>query len=365
MPVSATVRRDGHRTVLAAGLLVPGDVVLLEAGDRVSADLEAVRVSGLAVDESLLTGESVPRQVAVGDPLYAGTHVTNGLAETLVVRTGSGTRLGELTQLTRRTHHPPSPLSRQLHRVVVTVVATTAVSVGALFFVLAYLTGLGVTDGFLLALGVTVALVPEGLLPTVTLSLARAAQRMARQNALVKRLESVETLGSATFICTDKTGTLTLNQMSAAVVWTPVGTATVVGEGYAPDGEIHPDGTPVSDGQVRRAVERLAGSAVLSSIGRAVLQDGAWRPIGDPTEVALHVLACRAGTGRGRVGVGDAAGIGTARRRREQVPSPVLTRPAGVSRRSGTAASSRGPRAQRCDSARRTGPGGRSEPSLG
>ena len=288
MPRSATVRRDGHRLVVPAVDLVPGDVVLLEPGDRVSADLRVVRGAGLQVDESMLTGESVPRPAGAGAELYAGTHVTDGMAEAVVTTTGARTRLGGLTRLTRATHRPPSPLSRQLHRVV-TVIAATAVAVGVAFFGVAVTVGLGVADGFLLALGVTVALVPEGLLPTVTLSLARAAQRMARRNALVRRLESVETLGSCTFICTDKTGTLTRNEMSVVQVWTPAGAAAVSGEGYAPDGRVH------ADGAVARAVRELAASAVTAATGRAVRRDGRWRPLGDPTEVALHVLACRAG----------------------------------------------------------------------
>jgi len=301
VPRTATVRRDGHRQVVPAGDLVPGDVVLLAPGDRVSADLRATRVTGLRVDESLLTGESVPRPAGAGGRLYAGTHVTDGEAEGVVERTGSGTRLGTLTRLTRGTHRPRSPLSRQLHRVV-TVVAATAVGVGAVFFTLASVViGLPARDGFLLALGVTVALVPEGLLPTVTLSLARAAQRMAGRNALVKSLEAVETLGQTTFICTDKTGTLTRNEMSARVVWTPSGTATVTGEGYAPEGEIR------AGDRVRPAVAALARSAVTAATGRAVWRDGAWRPLGDPTEVALHVLACRAGVEAPRVEHGDPA----------------------------------------------------------
>src|SRR5690606_36844307 len=190
-PRSATVRRDGHRQIVPAVDLVPGDVVLLEPGDRVSADLRVTRSSGLRVDESLLTGESVPRPAGEGAAQYAGTHVTDGLAEAVVTTTGARTRLGGLTRLTRATHRPPSPTSRQLHQVV-TVIAATAVAVGVAFVGVGVAVGLGVADGFLLALGVTVALVPEGLLLTVTLSLARAAQWMARRNALVRRLESVE-----------------------------------------------------------------------------------------------------------------------------------------------------------------------------
>ncbi len=147
--------------------------------------------------------------------------------------------------------------------------------------------GMDLTAGFLLAVGVTVALVPEGLLPTVTLSLARAAHTMAARNALVRRLESVETLGSTTVICTDKTGTLTANQMSVVRVWTPSGTAIVHGSGYEPDGDV----TGPADGEVLE----LATAAVRCAEGRAVLRGGRWAPLGDPMEVALHVLALRTG----------------------------------------------------------------------
>ncbi len=139
----------------------------------------------------------------------------------------------------------------------------------------------------------TVALVPEGLLPTVTLSLARAARQMAHRNALVRRLDAVETLGSTTFICTDKTGTLTRNEMSVVAVWTPSGRATVRGEGYSPAGEIE------TAGHVLPAVRQLAATAVACSTGRLVQRDDRWAPQGDPMEVALHVLALRAGAGPG------------------------------------------------------------------
>jgi calcium-translocating P-type ATPase len=157
------------------------------------------------------------------------------------------------------------------------------------FFGLAVLLGMPPLDGFLLALGVTVALVPEGLLPTVTLSLARGARRMAGRQALVRNLEAVETLGSVTYICTDKTGTLTRNQMAVVRVWTPVGTAEVTGSGYEPVGAV------VGPPSVVEAVADLAYTAVRASTGRLVEREGAPQPNGDPMEVALHVLALRAG----------------------------------------------------------------------
>jgi calcium-translocating P-type ATPase len=288
MPATAVVRRDGRRRTVPAAELVPGDLVMLEAGDRISADMTTARLEGLAVDESLLTGESVPRRPRGGDPLHAGTFVVEGAGEAVVAATGARTRLAAIAALTRRTHRPPSPLAVRLNRVV-GIVAAVAVTVGVVFLGIALLLGMPLIDGFLFALGVTVALVPEGLLPTVTLSLARGAHTMAERKALVKRLEAVQTLGSVTFICTDKTGTLTRNEMAVAEVWTPAGTATVTGVGYDPAGAV------VASGPVRAAVAELAYAGVRASSGRLARRDGGWVASGDPMDVALHVLARRAG----------------------------------------------------------------------
>ncbi|NUT18892.1 MAG: cation-transporting P-type ATPase [Hamadaea sp.] len=292
LPVSVAVRRDGRRQPVPAIDLVPGDIVLLEAGDQVSADMRTYAGHGLSVDESTLTGESVPRRVNPADAesalMYAGTFIVEGAGEAEVVATGSQTRLAGIAALTRRTRRPPSPLALRLNTVV-RVIAAVAVVAGIVFFALAVLLGMAPMDGFLLALGVTVALVPEGLLPTVTLSLAWGARRMAERKALVKRLESVETLGSVTFICTDKTGTLTRNEMSAVEVWTPIGVARVAGVGYEPVGDIS------ADIPVMAAVRRLAYAAARASTGHLRRIDGRLVPAGDPTEVALYVLAARAG----------------------------------------------------------------------
>ncbi|HXV91673.1 MAG TPA: cation-transporting P-type ATPase, partial [Pseudonocardia sp.] len=288
LPMRATVLRDGRRQDVPAADLVRGDVVLLAAGDRVSADLTLLQVDGLALDESTLTGESVPVHPEPGDAAYAGTFVAQGEAHAVVAATGARTRLAGIAAMTRRTHRPPAPLAVRLGQVV-RLVALIAVGVGAAFFGIALLLGMGATSGFLLAVGVTVALVPEGLLPTVTLSLARAAHTMAGQHALVRRLESVETLGSTTVICTDKTGTLTANQMSVVRVWTPDGTATVHGTGYEPGGTVE------ATAGARGAVAEVAAAAARCATGRVVERDGSWVPFGDPMEVALHVLALRAG----------------------------------------------------------------------
>ncbi len=287
LPARVVVVRDGRRTTVDAAALVKGDVVVVEAGDRVSADALVVDAADLAVDESSLTGESVPVRRGPGAPLSAGSFVVTGEAVGTVTATGACTRLAAVADLTRAGHRPPSPLTRRLDRVV-TVVAILAVVVGVVFFGLALMLGTSPSSGFLFAIGVTVALVPEGLLPTVTLSLSRAAQLMAQRHALVRQLESVETLGATTFVCTDKTGTLTRNEMSAVRLWTPDGDVRVVGEGWSPVGRLTgPDA----------AVDRVAALALAASrcsSGRLVRVHGRWRPQGDPMEVALHVLALRA-----------------------------------------------------------------------
>jgi calcium-translocating P-type ATPase len=284
MPVRATVVRDGTARLVPAVDLVPGDVVLLEAGDRISADLRLEQCLGLAVDESLLTGESVARRPADHEPAYAGTFVLEGSAQGQVLATGARTRLAAIAALTGRTRRPRSPLADRLDRVV-SRIAMAAVAVGAVFFGLSVSLGLEPVEGFLLALGVTVALIPEGLLPTVTLSLARGARSMAMRRALVKHLEAVETLGSVTFVCTDKTGTLTRNEMAAVQVWTADGVVHVSGEGYEPTATVV--GAP-------RLLDAVAYAAARASTGRAAVKEGAWVASGDPMEAALHVLALRA-----------------------------------------------------------------------
>ncbi|HEU4491164.1 MAG TPA: cation-transporting P-type ATPase [Jiangellales bacterium] len=288
LPAAATVRRDGHRLVVPVESLVRDDVVLLEAGDRVSADLELVLVGGLAVDESMLTGESRPVRAKAGDRVHAGTFVVEGEAEAFVRAVGGATRLADIAAMTRATRHPRGPLALQLVRVV-RAVAVIAVSAGGSFFALSLVLGMPASQGFLFAVGVSVALVPEGLLPTVTLSLARAAQRMAHSHALVRRLDAVESIGATTFVCSDKTGTLTQNRMSVVEVWTPLGAAGVSGAGYEPVGQ----GT--GTGPVRDRVAALALAAARASSGRVRQVEGEWTAAGDPMEVALHVLALRCG----------------------------------------------------------------------
>ena len=289
LPRRATVIRDGHRLDIDAAELVVGDVVLLEAGDRISADMVLDDAHGVLVDTSMLTGESVPTHVETADRLFGGTFLVEGTATGTVDAIGGDTRLASIARLTTEARRPPTPLHREIKRVVRTL-ATIALGVGAVFFLLSLLLGQPASDGFLFAIGVTVALVPESLLPTVTLSLAVGAQRMAERQALVRRLESVETLGSTTFICSDKTGTLTRNEMQVVALWTPVGTLEVAGEGYEPIGEVRDEG-PDS----REAALLAARVVVACSTGYARERDGEWVTQGDPMEVALDVLARRMG----------------------------------------------------------------------
>ncbi|WP_280217167.1 cation-translocating P-type ATPase [Nocardia neocaledoniensis] len=288
LPVRATVRRGGRVVTVDSSELVVGDLLVLEAGDRICADATLL-AAHVAVDESMLTGEAESVERGAGAPVLAGTYVVAGHGEAEISAIGSATRLASLAAVTARATRPPSPLTRQLHRVV-RLVALIAVLVGVSAFGVFAALGQDLSESLLFAIGVTVALVPEGLLPTVTLSLARAGQRMARQNALVRRLEAVETLGATTFICTDKTGTLTRNEMQVVEVWTPRGPVTLDGAGYGPDATL----TGAEDALA--AARTAADSAArCSPDAHAQLAHGQWVPIGDPMEVAVHVLAARVG----------------------------------------------------------------------
>jgi P-type E1-E2 ATPase len=230
LPVRAQVIRDGEVTTVAATQLVRDDLVVLSAGDRISADLRLVTVHALAVDESMLTGESVPVRPSYGQQVFAGTFVVQGEADAVVTAVAGNTRLAGIQSLTESADRPPSPLTVELHRLI-RVIAVIAVAVGVSLTAVSLMLGLSVSHALLFGVGVMVALVPEGLLPTVTLSLARGAQRMAHGNALVRRLDAVETLGATTYVCTDKTGTLTMNQMEVLEVWTPYGSVATESHG--------------------------------------------------------------------------------------------------------------------------------------
>jgi magnesium-transporting ATPase (P-type) len=268
--------------------LVVDDIVLLSAGDRVPADVTVEIAHELSCDESMVTGESASVEHTSGDALLGGTFLVQGEAEARVVAVGAGTSLARISTLAASATRSASPLSQQLARVV-RVVAVVAAVTGVLLGVGSLLLGLSPTDAFLFGVGVSVALVPEGLLPTVTLSLARGAQLMAGRHALVRRLDAVETLGATTFICTDKTGTLTQNRMAAREVATPYGVVRLSGTGY------EPVATSTGSDAALAASREVARAALACVTARVVPRDGTWTAEGDPTEAALHCLALRLG----------------------------------------------------------------------
>lgn len=289
LPTRVTVFRDGRRRLIEADEVVVDDVLLLESGDRVPADAVVLAENRLLVDSSMLTGESQANAVAAGEALFAGTFVVEGDSRALVTAIGEHTRLAGIARLSTSTAKPDTPLTRGLNGVV-RLTAAISVSVGVLFLLVSLLIGNPVQQAFVFAIGVTVALVPEALLPTVTLSLAWGSELMAKRQILVRNLEAVETLGSTTFICTDKTGTLTRNQMTVVETWTPAGTVSVDGASYGPTATLTP-----SAPEAQNAARTLALAAERCSTGYAEEVAGQWRAHGDPMEAALDALARRLG----------------------------------------------------------------------
>lgn len=316
LPSYARVLRDGEVQRILAEELVPGDVMLLEEGDRISADARLVDESELRVDQSTLSGESHPvrktSEAVFGEDfdrtelpniVYAGTTVVAGTGRAVIFATGMDTEFGKIAHLTQTVGEELSLLQKEMKRVtkIITILAT---SIGVFFFVLGVLlAGVDLAESFIFALGMIVAFVPEGMLPTVTLSLAMGVQRMARRHALIKRLSAVETLGCTTVICTDKTGTLTQNEMTVTDIWLLGGKFSVTGVGYTPRGTIR-----INSGGSKHAMNAgnpwghdlrdLLVVAGLCNNARLVPPNGeklGWTIIGDPTEAALKVAALKGG----------------------------------------------------------------------
>lgn len=310
LPTYARVVRDGQEQRLLAEELVPGDVMLLAEGEHISADGRLVQAAELRVDQSTLTGESHPVRKAAEAVLhrhmtrlelpnlvFAGTSVAAGTGTAVVCATGMASEFGQIAHLTQTVGEELSPLQQEMVRTT-KIVTLIAVSVGLLFFVLAVvLTGVTLAESGIFALGMIVAFVPEGLLPTVTLALAMGTQRIARRHALIKRLSAVETLGCTTVICTDKTGTLTQNAMTVCELWLAGRQLTVTGVGYAPEGQLLEHGQPVAlpvDAEVRQLLVAagLCNDARLLPPNALASQ---WTILGDPTEAALRVVARKGG----------------------------------------------------------------------
>ncbi|MEA5502605.1 cation-transporting P-type ATPase [Halotia wernerae UHCC 0503] len=309
LPAQVKVYRDKTLQSLPVRELVPGDVMQLEEGDRVCADARLVDAQSLFIDLSVLTGESMPVQrtatpassekLRVSETpnlILAGTTVTSGRGMAVVYATGTHTEFGQIAHLTASVKRESSTLEIQITRVV-RVITTIALSMGVLVFLLTHLlVGMNTKESFVFAIGIIVAFVPEGLLPTVSLALAIGVQRMAKQNALVRRLSAVETLSATTVICTDKTGTLTKNEMTVRYIWIPrhqgSGEIEVTGTGYDPTGTVQIEETQ----QTAQVHQVLAGAALCSNARlNHPLGSSQWQAMGDPTEVALIVAAIKAG----------------------------------------------------------------------
>lgn len=302
LTTSSRVRRDGQVMAVSSESLVPGDVVLVEAGDRIPADGRLLLAANLEIEEAALTGESTPAvkstevvsksDAPLGDRAnmaYMNTVVTRGRGEFIVTATGMVTEIGRIADLLRSTETDKTPLQKQLDNLAHSLAKLSGLIVAAVF-VIGLARGNDVADLLNLAVALAVATIPEGLPAVTAVTLAIGVSKMAKQNAIVKRLASVETLGCTNIICSDKTGTLTLNEMTARRVIVQMNEHTITGEGYAPDGEIQrrPTDAPF-------AMDAALLSMALCSDAVTRFEDGQWNLVGDPTEGALIVLAAKGG----------------------------------------------------------------------
>lgn len=300
----ANVLRGGVDLRVPARELVPGDIVLLQAGDKVPADLRLTEAVNLQISEAVLTGESVPVEkhtAPISEPnppvadrrnmAYAGTVVTYGRGRGIVVATGMNTEFGKIAQLLQTVETERTPLQQNLDRLGHTL-ARAALAVVAVIVILGLLRGQSLLEMFVFGVALAVAVVPEALPAVVTISLAIGVQRMVRRNALVRRLPAVETLGSTSVICTDKTGTLTRGEMVVRKVWVNRQLLDVTGDGYEPRGQFLQNGTPVTPSGPLLLLLQAAALASDASLGS---RDGRWELKGDPTEGALVAAAAKAG----------------------------------------------------------------------
>ncbi len=298
--------RDGNYAEIVADDLVPGDIVRLRSGDRVPADLRLIEANNLRIEESALTGESAasekntepaPETAGVGDRhgmAYSGTMVATGRGVGVVTATGAATEIGRINKMISEVETLATPLTRQMNRFG-KILSVVIVGMAGLLFLIGWLLhDYSISELFLAAIGFAVAAIPEGLPAIMTITLALGVQRMARHNAITRRLNAVETLGSVTVICSDKTGTLTRNEMTARHVVTPAGRYDAAGTGYQPEGNLTRDDQEAELDQhadLRALVEVMA----VCNDSDIAEEDGQWKVTGEPTEGALRTLARKAG----------------------------------------------------------------------
>jgi magnesium-transporting ATPase (P-type) len=307
LSAEARTLRGGETRMIPAEQLVPGDIVLLESGDRIPADLRLIDVKNLRTEEAALTGESVPAEktvspasakATVGDResmAFSGTMVVSGRAVGVVVATGNDTELGRINQLLSKVSALETPLLRQIKKFGYAITAAIAVLSVIIFSYGHWLGQMTFVELFQAVVGIAVSLIPEGLPALITITLAIGVQRMAQRNAIIRRLPAVETLGSVSRICSDKTGTLTLMEMMVTSAVTAESAYEVTGDGYAPEGEVREGGKPLGQAPVLQ----LMGRVSLLCNDAELFRDGpAWKVEGDPTEGALYPFATKLGMGR-------------------------------------------------------------------
>jgi len=314
LPVYARVMRQDVEQLIEAAEVVPGDVLVLAEGDNIPADARVVEEFGLRTNNTTLTGEALPARKSAEPSLrpgltelerpnlvFAGTSVVSGTARAVVYSTGMLTQFGRIARLTQAVLEPPSGLQLELRRIT-RIISILALLLGIAVFLVGMIdVGLGRLQAFLLAIGIVVAAVPEGLAPLVTLTLAIAVQRLGQRGVLVKKLATMETLGTVSVICTDKSGTLTQNQMTIRSLWVAGERVTVSGVGYEPVGEFEP---PPAEKPFAPDLDLLLSAASLcnnSRLNPPSLEHSMWTCLGDQTEAALRVLARKGGLDEDRL----------------------------------------------------------------
>jgi magnesium-transporting ATPase (P-type) len=307
LSAEARTVRGGETRMTPAEDLVPGDIVLLESGDKVPADLRLVDVKNLRTEEAALTGESVPAEKSadpvaekstVGDRhsmVFSGTMVVSGRATGIVVATGSQTELGKINQLLANVSSLETPLLRQIKKLGNLITAVVGVVSVIVFAYGRWVMGMEFVELFQAIVGIAVSLIPEGLPALITITLAIGVQRMASRHAIIRRLPAVETLGSVSRICSDKTGTLTLMEMMVVSAASAESEYKISGNGYAPEGDVTQGGQPAQGG---RLLELLGRNSLLCNDAELFQADGKWKVEGDPTEGALYPFANKLGMQR-------------------------------------------------------------------
>src|SRR5262245_58807869 len=307
LSAEARTVRGGEARMVPADELVPGDVVLLEPGDQVPADLRLTEVRSLRTEEAALTGESVPtdksvdpvaEKATVGDRAsmaFSGTMVVSGRAMGVAVATGSDTELGRINQLLASVSALETPLLRQIKRFGYAITVVIAAVSVLIFTYGKWVKGMDFVSLFQAVVAIVVSVIPEGLPAIITITLAIGVQRMAQRNAIIRRLPAVETLGSVSRICSDKTGTLTLMEMMVVSAATAESEYQVSGNDYAPEGEVKQNGKPAGKDPVLQLLGRVS---MLCNDAELFQQEGAWKVEGDPTEGALYPFATKLGMDR-------------------------------------------------------------------